>query len=77
MTDAAEALFGTVEATCLRCGRDMAGVRTDAGSAIAVLRRVECPTGHTGTVEIRHDSSVAADTGTLYHGAAGPGGVAE
>lgn len=77
MTDATDALVSDVDATCLRCGRDMAGVRTDAGSSIAVLRRVECPSGHTGTVEIRHDSSVAADTGTLYHGAAGPGGVAE
>ena len=77
MTDAADALFGDVEATCLKCGRDMASVRTDAGSAIAVLQRVECPTGHTGTVKVRHDSSVAADTRTLYHGAAAPGGVAE
>jgi len=77
MTDTTEALFGAVEASCLQCGRDMAGVRTDAGSAIAVLRRVECPAGHTGTVEIRHDSSVATETGTLYHGSAAPGGVAE
>jgi len=74
MTDAESALFGEIDAKCTQCDRDMRSVRTDADNPIAVLRRVECPGGHTGTVEIRHNDSVAEQKGTIYHGDAVAGG---
>jgi hypothetical protein len=70
MTDVDTALFGEVNARCLNCDRRMNRIRTEAANPIGVLHRVECPAGHTGTVEVRHDDSVAAQKGTLYHGAA-------
>jgi hypothetical protein len=77
MSDADTALFGEVDARCLNCDRGMNRIRTEAANPIGVLHRVECPAGHTGTVEVRHDGSAAAQKGTLYHGAAAEEGVGE